>query len=129
MKSKRPIWRRRLAAVLALAAFAASASLASGGVPSDSSPPAGAFDSGVPGGGYIPDVAVPRPGSADAFESGIPGGGYVPASTTTVVVPAPEPTGVDWTTIAVGLGAGVAGLLAGAAAVMATRRHGTPKRA
>lgn len=58
----------------------------------------------------------------------IPGGGSVPENTTTVLVPAPESTGADWATIAVGLGAGVAGLVAGAAIGLATRRRGTPAR-
>jgi hypothetical protein len=122
-------WYRRLALGLALVALSAPASSASGGVSPDTSPPPGVFESGVPGGGYVSDAVVSRPGAADPFESGIPGGGYVPEDTTTVLVPGADPTGVDWTTVAIGLGAGVAGLLAGAAIALAKHRRGTPARA
>lgn len=148
---RRTTWLRRLAVGLALVAIAVPAS-ASGGVPPGYVPEEGwtqlgatdPFESGVPGGGYIPDDITPtRPGPADPFESGVPGGGYIPTGApaypqyipyegppeaTPVVLPAPEP-GFDWKIVAVGLGAGLAGLLAGAAVALATRRRGTPARA
>ena len=132
---KRHNWLRRIALGLAISAIVVPGVGANAAITSpieSTSRPApreldararpGAFDSGIPGGGYVPANSAPPPG---VFDSGVPGGGYVPESNAPIVTPA-EPGGVDWPTVAVGLGAGLAGLLAGAAAALATRRRQTP---
>jgi hypothetical protein len=120
-----------LATAFAVVATGLSATGASAANPNDPAPPADAFVSGIPGGGYVPEEVVPTrsaPLDTDRFDSGVPGGGYVPdeigqPTATPITTVAPEPTTFDWQTIAVGLGAGLAGLFIGAAAVLATRRR------
>lgn len=129
MKLRKPQrWVMRLTLGLAVAAIAAPGSLAAGANPAGA-PPADAFDSGVPGGGYIPVEAIPTPPApAEIFKSGVPGGGYTPTVDPEGTAAADQPSGFDWQILAVGLGAGLAGVFAGAAAAFAIRRNSTPAR-
>jgi hypothetical protein len=123
-----------LATAFAVVATALPATVASAANPDDPGPPASAFESGIPGGGYVPDQVLPTrpaPAGPNAFDSGIPGGVYVPddvgqPNATPLTTGAPEPTTFGWQIIAVGLGAGLVGLFIGAAAVLATRRRSSP---
>jgi hypothetical protein len=122
MKQRKPNnWRRRAAIALVVSALGAPGVVANAGTDTVARP--GAFDSGIPGGGYVPSNSAPPPA---VFDSGVPGGGYIPEDAAPVVALA-NPGGFDWTTLAVGLGAGLAGLAAGAAVALTMRRR-TPQR-